>query len=330
METKNWIWIGLVSLLIIAFTMYLRKKPSKKHDNINNIDNIDNIDNVKLVLDTLMRIKSSRSNTPASPAPATGKGYDGTTTGPDGKQIALFDSDTLDKSSGLSFKQQSINLIQAQDMILKIYKNIMGKEPALYFKLSPVNTRIELSGNATSGNGPIVPFVDKLNQNMKILNDIVAHLISRNDPDLFRQLGAIKIISLFMMTACTTPKQLMIQTDGNYMAITATMNQTELTTPFLVEKSIPPSIISYKRKDVYDIENEKGKISMNAAQTYFANLAKENNLSATGRTGDIAAAQQMGENLKAVSTKSILIGDLGKMLLLGTYYGPFGNLGKKS
>jgi hypothetical protein len=137
------------------------------------------------------------------------------------------------------------------------------------------------------------------------------------------------IISLFMMTACTTPRQLAIQVDGNYTAITATMNQTDLTTPFLVENVIPP-YATYKRKDVYDIENEKGKISMDAAQTYFVNLAKANNLSTTGGTGDIAAAQQMGQNLKAVSKNSILITDLGKILLLGTYYGPFGNVDKKS
>ena len=218
-------------------------------------------------------------------------------------------------------------------MILKIYKNITGKELVLCFKLNPVNTRIEMFGNATSGNGPIVPFVDKLNQNMKILNDMVAHLISRNDPDLFRQLGAIMLISLFMITSCTSPKQCTIMRNDGDTAIVATMNQTKLTPAFLAAKSIPPSTISYKRKDVYDTENEKGKISMDASQTYFSNLAKTKKLSTTGGTADIAAAQQMGRDLLASSNQSgdaVSIDDLGKILLLGTYYGPFGQVTKKS
>lgn len=331
METKNWIWIGLVSLLIIAFTLYLRKKHPKRDQEQNG-----KFDNVKLVLDTLTQLKmktSPSSPTPASPSVETGKGYAGTLTDPEtGKQIVIYDSDTLDKSSGLSFKQQSLNLIHGQDMILKIYKNIMGKEPVLCFKLNPVNTRIEMFGNATSGNGPIVPFVDKLNQNMKILNDMVAHLISQNDPDLFRQLGAIMLISLFMITSCTSPKQYTIMRNGGDTAIVATMNQTKLTPAFLAAKSIPPSTISYKRKDVYDTENEKGKISMDASQTYFSNLAKTENLSTTGGSADIAAAQQMGRDLLASnqSGDAVSIDDLGKILLLGTYYGPFGQVAKKS
>jgi hypothetical protein len=327
MENKKWIWIGLafVAFAIVAFVLFSRKKtirPKQEH--------VKQQDYVKLVLDTLTHSLRETSQQKINDT-ATGKGYAGTTTDPDtGNQVALYDSDTVDKSSGMTFLQQSTNLINGQNMVLDLYRHVMGKDAVLCFKLSPVNTRIEMLGNATSGNGSIIPFMDKLNQNMKILNDVVAMIISRNEPDLFRQLGAIMMISLFMMTACTTPRQLMVKTDGNYTAITATMNQTELTTPFLVANAIPPSTISYKRKDVYDIENEKGKISMDAAQTYFARLAKENNLSTIGGTGDIAAAQQMGQNLKAVSTKSILIGDLGKILLLGTYYGPFGNVGKKS
>ena len=327
MENKKWIWIGLafVTFAAVAFVLYSRKKTNRLIQKQEHVKQ----DYVKLVLDSLTHSLRETSQTQKINDTSVGRGYAGTTTDPDTeKQVALYDSDTVDKSSGMTFLQQSTNLINGQNMILDIYRHVMGKEPVLCFKLSPVNTRIEMLGNETSGNGKIVPFMDKLNQNMKILNDVVAMIISRNEPDLFRQLGAIMMISLFMMTACTTPKQLMVKTDGNYTSITATMNQTELTTKFLVEKVIPSSINSYKRKAVYDIENEKGKISMDAAQTYFANLAKANNLSTTGGTGDIAAAQQMGQNLQAVSTKSILIGDLGKMLLLATYYGPFDNVGK--
>jgi hypothetical protein len=336
MENKNWIWIGLASLVciaFIAFILYLRRKPSHPPSppsipSLSPPKPKEEKDSIKLVLDTLMNLKTSSTYQTGLSGEA-GKGYAGTTTDPEtSKQVALYDSDTVDKSCGMTFLQQSTNLIKGQDMILTIYRNIMGKDPVLCFKLSPVNTRIEMLGNATSGNGSIIPFVDKLNQNMKILNDMVAVLITRNDQDLLRQLGAIMAISLFMLTACTSPKQLSIQRNGD-TAIMATMNQTELTTSFLVSKSIPPSTISYKRKDVYDIENDKGKVSMDAVQTYFLNLAKTKNLSTTGSTGDIAAAQQMGKDLQALVTKTIQVDDLGKILLLGTYYGPFGQLVKK-
>lgn len=334
METKHWILIGLASLLCIAFILYLRKKPShpstpaaKEKEQEKNKEQEQ--DNVKLVLNTLMNLKTSSTHQSDKIAGEVGKGYAGTTTDPESaKQVALYDSDTIDKSCGMKFLQQSTNLIKGQDMILTMYRNVMGKEATPCFKLKPVNTRIEMLGNATSGNGSIIPFVDKLNQNMKILNDMVAVLISRNNPDLFRQLGAIMVISLFLLTVCTSPKQLSIQLNGD-SSIMATMDQTELTTAFLASRSIPPSTISYKRKDVYDIENEKGKVSMDAAQTYFLNLAKKNNLSTTGNTGDVAAAQEMGKDLQTLTGKTIRIEDLGKILLLGTYYGPFGQVVKK-
>ena len=338
MESKNWIWIGLASLVCITFIiLYLRRKPSSSHSPSSQTPNPpkeDKQDHIKLVLDTLMSLKtSSMQQSDKLSASETGKGYAGTTTDPEtSKQVALYDSDIVDKSCGMTFLQQSTNLIKGQDMILAIYRRIMGKEPVLCFKLSPVNTRIEMLGNATSGNGSIIPFVDKLNQNMKILNDMVAVLISRNDPDLLRQLGAIMLISLFMISSCTSPKQFTLMRNGD-TAIVATMNQTKLTQEFLAKKTIPPSTISYKRKDVYDIENEKGKVSMDAARTYFSNLAKTKNLSTTGGPDDIAAAQQMGKELQDSSIQSgdaVTIDDLGKILLLGTYYGPFGQVVKKS
>lgn len=347
METKNWIWIGLASLVCIAlvlFILHLRRKPSLPPLSVKKIEEFqflpnppkeDKQDPIKLVLDTLMSLKtSSMQQSDKLSSSETGKGYDGTTTDPEtSKQVALYDSDIVDKSCGMTFFQQSTNLIKGQDMILAIYRRVMGKDPVLCFKLSPVNTRIEMLGNATSGNGSIIPFVDKLNQNMKILNDMVAVLISRNDPDLLRQLGAIMLISLFMISSCTSPKQFTLMRNGGDTAIVATMNQTKLTQEFLSKKTIPPSTISYKRKDVYDIENEKGKVSMDAARTYFSNLAKTKNLSTTGGSDDIAAAQQMGEELKASSNQSgdaVTIDDLGKILLLGTYYGPFGQVVKKT
>ena len=336
MENKNWIWIGLASLLCIAFIafIYLRRKPSPPPLLSPNPPKEDKQDPIKLVLDTLMSLKtSSMQQSDKLSAGETGKGYAGTTTDPEtSKQVALYDSDIVDKSCGMTFLQQSINLIKGQDMILAIYRRVMGKDPVLCFKLSPVNTRIEMLGNATSGNGSIIPFVDKLNQNMKILNDMVAVLISRNDPDLLRQLGAIMLISLFMISSCTSPKQFTITRNGGDTAIVATMNQTKLTQEFLAKKTIPSSIISYKRKDVYDIENEKGKVSMDAARTYFSNLAKTKNLSTTGGSDDIAAAKQMEKDLQASSNQSgdaVTIDDLGKILLLGTYYGPFGQVVKK-
>lgn len=321
MEAKHWIWIGILASLLCAVFILLRKSSHEEKQ--------EKQDNVELVFDTLMKLKASSMNQTGKLSGDAGKGYAGSTTDPEtGKQVVLYDTDTVDKSNGMTYLQQSTNLIKGQDMILTIYRNIMGNVPILCFKLSPVITRIEMLGNTTSGNGPIIPFVDKLNQNMKILNDMVAVLISRNDPDLFRQLGAIMAISLFLLTACTSPKQLSIQRNDD-KSITATMNQTELTTGFLATKSIPPTTISYKRKDVYDIENDKGKVSMDAAQTYFLNLAKTKNLTTTGGTGDIAAAQQMGKDLQAITSKTIQIEDLGKILLLGTYYGPFGQVAKK-
>jgi hypothetical protein len=321
MEAKHWIWIGILASLLCAVFILLRKSSHEEKQ--------EKQDNVELVFDTLMKLKESSMRQTGKLSGDAGKGYAGSTTDPEtGKQVVLYDTDTVDKSNGMTYLQQSTNLIKGQDMILTIYRNIMGNVPILCFKLSPVITRIEMLGNATSGNGPIIPFVDKLNQNMKILNDMVAVLISRNDPDLFRQLGAIMAISLFLLTACTSPKQLSIQRNDD-KSITATMNQTELTTGFLATKSIPPTTISYKRKDVYDIENDKGKVSMDAAQTYFLNLAKTKNLTTTGGTGDIAAAQQMGKDLQAITSKTIQIEDLGKILLLGTYYGPFGQVAKK-
>jgi len=321
MEAKHWIWIGILASLLCAVFILLRKSSHEEKQ--------EKQDNVELVFDTLMKLKESSMRQTGKLSGDAGKGYAGSTTDPEtGKQVVLYDTDTVDKSNGMTYLQQSTNLIKGQDMILTIYRNIMGNVPILCFKLSPVITRIEMLGNATSGNGPIIPFVDKLNQNMKILNDMVAVLISRNDPDLFRQLGAIMAISLFLLTACTSPKQLSIQRNDD-KSITATMNQTELTTGFLATKSIPPTTISYKRKDVYDIENDKVKVSMDAAQTYFLNLAKTKNLTTTGGTGDIAAAQQMGKDLQAITSKTIQIEDLGKILLLGTYYGPFGQVAKK-
>jgi hypothetical protein len=321
MEAKHWIWIGILASLLCAVFILLRKSSHEEKQ--------EKQDNVELVFDTLMKLKESSMRQTGKLSGDAGKGYAGSTTDPEtGKQVVLYDTDTVDKSNGMTYLQQSTNLIKGQDMILTIYRNIMGNVPILCFKLSPVITRIEMLGNATSGNVPIIPFVDKLNQNMKILNDMVAVLISRNDPDLFRQLGAIMAISLFLLTACTSPKQLSIQRNDD-KSITATMNQTELTTGFLATKSIPPTTISYKRKDVYDIENDKVKVSMDAAQTYFLNLAKTKNLTTTGGTGDIAAAQQMGKDLQAITSKTIQIEDLGKILLLGTYYGPFGQVAKK-
>jgi hypothetical protein len=356
---KKWLWAAIAIIIIIVLFFFVRSRRSheRSHERSSKSSKPKK-DSVKIILDsvdrgTLEKWETASSTTPSPPSTTIAKRLAGTVTDPtSGTQVNVYDSDTVDIQSGLTYLQESKNLIGSpstatspstgQESLLDLYKNIMGKDPVLCFKLQPVSTRFEMYGNP-SGNGTTVPFINKFQQNMNILNDLIIYLLTpinqtplQYGSDMFRNLGAIMLAQIFTLSNAVAPNTYTITRTKNQngldVSVTFSMNSnhslvgmnsssSNITTKMLNPQ--PPSPPNWNK--VFSNQNEQVQSTMNAAKQYLANIARSSNSTTIGGTPDGAAAEAMSNILQTQTSSAVLIEDLGRILLLSAYYGPFYN-----
>uniref|UniRef100_A0A6C0KHS8 Uncharacterized protein n=1 Tax=viral metagenome TaxID=1070528 RepID=A0A6C0KHS8_9ZZZZ len=350
---KKWLWAAIAIIIITVLFFFLRSRRSHEHSSKSSKPKKDS---VKIILDsvdrgTLEKWEAVSSSPPSPPSTTIAKRLAGTVTDQTGTLVNVYDSDTVDVQSGLTYLQESKNLIGSpstatspstgQESLLELYKNIMGKDPVLCFRLQPVSTRFEMYGN-TSGNGTVVPFINKFQQNMNILNDLIIYLLTpinqtplQYGSDMFRNLGAIMLAQIFTLNNAVAPNTYAITRTKNQngldVSVTFSMNSNHnlvglnssgnITTKML--NPLPPSPPNWTK--VFSKQNQQVQSTMNAAKQYLENIARSSNSTTIGGTPDGAAAEAMSNILNTKTSSVVLIEDLGRILLLSAYYGPFYN-----
>jgi hypothetical protein len=286
------------------------------------------VDNVKIFLDFIQskKIKENYDASPSTSATPPSHNPDGVVVsivqGTRTKNMNYYYDDDTTNMRGITYIQLSNDLLDAQTLLINMYKQFIGLDPQLcYTNLQPVTYRVEFFGHGFSDNNypSIDPnsFFTRISKNIKMLTWYIAYSIFTNgDVNILRDMGALVIANYVLKTTASPELWSLTRFQSNSVDTSVIFNRLDFDANSnggllpIVMKDIGYifNLDNYFRRITYPVSPNYQKL-MNAAKSYLSPTA--------------ATDMQNILNSRDQTSATILIEDVGRLLILNYYNGWF-------
>jgi len=292
------------------------------------------VDNVKIFLDFIQskKIKENYDASPSSAATPPSHNPDGVVVSivQGGKtMISYYDDDTQnipdipDKGiKGITYIKLSNDLLDSQTLLINMYKQFIGSEPQLcYTNLQPVTYRVEFFGRGFSSanyenlsSDPNAFFI-RISKNIKMLTWYIAYSIFTNgDVNILRDMGALVIANYILKTTACPELWSLTRLQSNSVDTSVIFNMLQdahvgLTPVLMKDIGKIFELNNYFQLITYPVSSANYQKLMNAAKSYLSPSA--------------ATDMQNILNSRDQTSGTILIEDVGRLLILTYYNGRF-------